>query len=146
MHRTAAKINTLRKIDSEDSSDDLTFWEEDSEKNILFLDKVEARAVSGDLSDSVDSEIPQLKGATLVKLVERVTFEKYADPDFQSDFILTFRSFTNSKELLALMIKRYAVFFQINLRRYNMPPPKGVSYGILQDFKQNRQKPIRLRF
>jgi hypothetical protein len=57
------------------------------------------------------------------------------DPNYQTDFLLTFRSFTTPRELLELLIKRY-----------NMPIPKGLSYGDLQDWKQSKQKPIRLRF
>lgn len=75
------------------------------------------------------------QGGTLVKLVERVTYDKYADPNFQSDFLLTFRSFTTPRELLELVISRF-----------NMPPPPGANYGALQDFKQNKQRPVRLRY
>jgi len=127
------------------------YWEyEDNENNIMFLDKhsTEAKSLQTSATDATENNAapPEsdqhadkannlIKGATLVKLVERLTSEKYADTlVFQGDFLLTFRSFTTPQELLKLMISRY-----------NMTPPKGLSYGQLQEWKTNKQKPIRLR-
>lgn len=56
------------------------------------------------------------------------------DLNFQTDFLLTYRSFTTPRELLSLLIKRY-----------NTPTPKDLSYGELQEWKQNVLRPIRLR-
>lgn len=128
---------------------DENIWEtEDNENNIIFLDKHSTEAKSFQASSTTDSSDNNsqdeqqadkannlIRGATLVKLVERVTSEKYADTlAFQGDYLLTFRSFTTPQDLLKLMISRY-----------NMAPPKGLSYGQLQEWKTNKQKPIRLR-
>jgi hypothetical protein len=53
---------------------DNTFHEADNDKNIIILDKNDPSLVDSD----VDVNIPQVKGATLVKLVERVTYGAYA--------------------------------------------------------------------
>ncbi len=61
---------------------DSLFWEEDSDKNIVFLDKQEINSLTAESSklpsQDANSEVPQIKAASLVKLVERVTYEKYA--------------------------------------------------------------------
>jgi len=122
--------NLPKNVEDEDP-----FAEIDSEKNIIILNKADMQKYLGsDVIVEESESIPQIKGATFVKLVERATYEKYADTNFQSDFLYTYRSFTTPKEMLHLLIKRY-----------NMPVPKGLSYGELQEWKQNKQRPIRLR-
>jgi len=97
---------------------DYIFYEEDNENNIIF------------------HENGKIKGATLGKLVERATYEKYpgttnsknialsinltslkTDPDFLASFLLTYRSFTTPTELMDLLIIRYKAhyYFQISL-------------------------------
>jgi len=129
--RTQLAIANVAKPTEEEDP----FAETDSEKNIIIWNKAEMQKHLGtDVVPEESDSIPQIKGASLVKLVERVTFEKYADTNFQRDFMYTYRSFTTPKELLELLIKRY-----------NMQVPKGLSYGELQEWKQNKQRPIRLR-
>lgn len=95
------------------------FGEPDSDKNIIFIEQ---------------NGSSQIKCATIYKLIERIITEKQIDPNFMQDFLLTFRSFTTPIQLFTLLIKRYY-----------MPVPKNLSYGELQEWKQNILKPVRLR-
>ncbi|KAL9553698.1 hypothetical protein MBANPS3_003175 [Mucor bainieri] len=75
-----------------------------------------------------------VKGGTLRALVERMTLHDYLDMNFNSTFLLTYRSFCTSMELLELLEARY-----------NIQPPAGLTPEELEIWVTKKQKLIRLR-
>ncbi|GAA5795389.1 hypothetical protein HPULCUR_000745 [Helicostylum pulchrum] len=75
-----------------------------------------------------------VKGGTLRALVERMTLHDYLDMNFNNTFLLTYRSFCTSLELLELLQERYKI-----------QPPTDLTPEELEIWHTKKQKLIRLR-
>ncbi|KAL9647807.1 hypothetical protein ABK040_001333 [Willaertia magna] len=98
--------------------------EEDSPSNIEWME-----------STTEDSE-PEIKCATVEKLIERVTYHKNYDNAYLYAFLLTYRSFISPHELMDKLINRY-----------NLPPPnpKGISKLDFSSWQEEVLQQVRLR-
>lgn len=92
-------------------------------------------------SNEID-EKPEIRCATLTKLVERLTYHKY-QPNIVDTFLATYRSFlSDPEELLDLLIERFKI-----------PEPldqlaevdKTVYKQYLRRFRQEYSKPVKMR-
>lgn len=89
------------------------FSEPDSKDNIQFEDFQNHRTISSkDFDKHIRNEtdqIPVIRCATLIKLVERLTYHKY-QPNIVDSFLTTYRSFIpDPEELLDLLIERFKI-------------------------------------
>jgi len=87
-----------------------------------------------DISYDTKVSPPQLKGGTLVALVEQLTRHDKLSSDFNNTFLLTYRSFTNARELFEHLVKRFQV-----------QPPEGMPSSDYEIWVTRKQKPIRFR-
>ncbi|CAE6412129.1 unnamed protein product [Rhizoctonia solani] len=75
-----------------------------------------------------------VRGGTLPALVERLTMHDQLDATFIDAFLMTYKSFTTTKEL-----------FQLLVERFRIEPPEELSGSDLQDWIEKKQKPARVR-
>lgn len=75
-----------------------------------------------------------LKGGTVAALLERLTRHDFLDTSFNTTFLLTYRSFTNSRTLFDMLVQRFTI-----------QPPEGFTQDQLDEWVERKQKPIRLR-
>lgn len=82
------------------------------------------------------TNMPLIKAATIERLIQRITFEKFPDPEYLSIFLLTYRSFLTPFDLLSSLIQR----FNIPDPTYNSDPE------FIKYFHVKKRKPIQIRF
>ena len=115
------------------------FSEPNSSENIVFEENDKTSGVS------------HIKGATLVKLVERLTHHLYADPIFMKTFLTTYRSFCTPEELLNLLIERFTIpdpEFSSDSESDSEMGDKSSKMRLAQDMKKFREQysqPVQFR-
>lgn len=87
-----------------------------------------------DLSFADADEEQQVCGGTLEALVIRLTSHERPDVQYLRVFLMTYRTFTTSRELLELLIDRY----------HNQPPP-GLNAADLKIWFKQKQQVIKIR-
>ncbi|XP_037011493.2 son of sevenless homolog 2 isoform X1 [Artibeus jamaicensis] len=112
------------------------FVVKDSEENIVFEDNLQSR-----------SGIPIIKGGTVVKLIERLTYHMYADPNFVRTFLTTYRSFCKPQELLSLLIERFEIPEPEPTEADKLAAEKGEQpiSADLKRFRKEYVQPVQLR-
>ena len=88
----------------------------------------------GEISYDTKVNPPQLRGGTLIALVEQVTRHDRLDSHFNNTFLLTYRSFTTASELFEMLVKRFSI-----------QPPPGISQSEYNTWVEKKQKLIRFR-
>lgn len=76
----------------------------------------------------------QVKGGTLPALIERLTLHDGLDSNFIATFLLTYRSFTTTKDLFSYLFQRFTI-----------QPPMGLDQEELEIWTEKKLTPIRLR-
>lgn len=102
--------------------------EEDSIPRFLRLDH------EMEISYDTKHTPPQLRGGTLLALVEQLTRHDRLDSPFNNTFLLTYRSFTSAAELFEMLVKRFGI-----------QPPRGISEEDYKTWVEKKQKLIRFR-
>ncbi|XP_069049351.1 son of sevenless homolog 2 isoform X2 [Lepisosteus oculatus] len=110
------------------------FAVQDSEENIVFEDSVQSK-----------TGIPIIKAGTVVKLIERLTFHMYADPNFVRTFLTTYRSFCKPSELLDLLIDRIEIPEPESTEAQALWNGEQPMAAELQRFRKEYVQPVQLR-
>ncbi len=87
-----------------------------------------------DLSWDLKVQPAQVKGGSLLALVEQLTRHDKLDSSFNNTFLLTYRSFTSARELFELLVKRFGI-----------QPSEGLTQGEYEQWRERKQKLIRFR-
>lgn len=90
-----------------------------------------------DSDDNIDVDTEDHKlvlYASIPKLVERLTYEKYSDQTFVTAFLLTYQLILPAERLMELLVQRY-----------NVPFPKKADADIKSKFEAKVVRPVRLR-
>lgn len=133
------------------------FSEPDSRENIIFEDHNSRTITQKDLDKQLRGEtdhIPVIRCATLIKLVERLTYHKY-QPNIVDSFLTTYRSFISEpEELLDLLIERFKIPdppISVVCQNYHgplkdLPESQQIAYKrYLRRFRQEYSKPVKMR-
>lgn len=109
---------------------------EDAEDNIVFEE-----------GQGNSSNAPVIKGGTLIKLIERLTHHKYADPTFVRTFLTTYRSFCKPRELLDYLIQRFVIPEPPPSEHDELAKARGetVLREDLKRFRKEYAQPVQLR-
>ncbi|XP_006817198.1 son of sevenless homolog 2 [Saccoglossus kowalevskii] len=117
------------------SKEQYRFAEEDSEDNIVFEDC------------QTSNGIQVIRGGSLLKLIERLTYHTYANPSFVRTFLTTYRSFCKPQELLELLIERFEIPDPPMTEEDESALRRGVSLvrEDLKKFRKEYAQPVQLR-
>jgi hypothetical protein len=82
----------------------------------------------------VERETNQVKGATVPKMIERLTHHQHADTKSLPSFLATYRTFSTPHELFDLLVARF-----------KMPQPKDKTPENMEKYNTKMLVPVRLR-
>ncbi|KAG2174496.1 hypothetical protein INT44_006759 [Umbelopsis vinacea] len=85
-------------------------------------------------ADIVENMEGEVKGGTLFALTERLTSHKFLDTNFNGTFLLTYRSFCTTEDLMSMLEARYTLI-----------PPTEFTEEEVEIWTEKKQKLIRLR-
>ncbi|XP_071962114.1 son of sevenless homolog 1-like isoform X2 [Antedon mediterranea] len=118
------------------SVDQYRFAHKDTKFNIVFEEGQKSQ-----------SGVPVIKGGTLLKLIERLTYHTYADPSFVRTFLTTYRSFCQPHILMDLLIERFKIQDPVSpdQDKGSTDREKNHMREDLKRFRKEYAQPIQLR-
>lgn len=130
------------------------FSEPDTENNIQFEPQATLNRDRDRQMRPESDQIPVIRCATVIKLVERLTYHKY-QPNIVDSFLTTYRSFiSDPEELLNLLIERFKipdppleVVYPCSFgSQDNLSETERLAYKhYLKRFRQEYSKPVKMR-